>query len=133
MAGEAVAVDLQLTNPLALPLECGFMRLIVEHWDPAVVSGPDAEGPSSPGTGWSPPPDDRVQVVEVDVSVPPHTIKDVTLTVTPHAPGMLTIKGVTWLLQGVVKGYILFDATQHNKRIVGRRPRGGGKSNAMYE
>lgn len=33
VAGETVAVDLQLTNPLALPLECGFMRLLVDHWE----------------------------------------------------------------------------------------------------
>lgn len=52
------------------------------------------------------------------MSVPPHATKSVTLHVTPKAEGVLTIRGVAWLLQGVAKGYMLLDASRHNRRIV---------------
>lgn len=70
-----------------------------------------------------------LQVVEVDVSIPPHTTKTVTLHATPKAEGVLTIRGVAWLLQGVAKGYMLFDATRHNRRVVRASK---GKSSAAY-
>ena len=61
VAGETVAVDLQLTNPLALPLECGFMRLLVEHQE-GRPGGPSAAGCSSTEEALSNPPADLVEV-----------------------------------------------------------------------
>lgn len=63
VAGETVAVDLQLTNPLALPLECGFMRLLVDHWDGGQGGGQrGAGGGSSSDDVLTNPPDSLVEV-----------------------------------------------------------------------
>lgn len=72
-----------------------------------------------------------LQVVEVDVSIAPRTTKTVTLHVVPKVEGVLTIRGVAWLLQGVAQGYLLLDASRHNRRIT-RATKGTSKSTAAY-
>ena len=88
VAGEAVEVDIEVSNPLQVPLEVTRLRLVCGH------TPPSGEGASAAA----------FDAVEAAVNLQPGERRTLRLSVVPHCEGTLQIQAVEWTLCGVASG-----------------------------
>ncbi|KAK9823583.1 hypothetical protein WJX72_003982 [[Myrmecia] bisecta] len=99
VAGETLGVDLELANPLAVELQLAHLRLVYEH-----------ESGASGGSNA------YVQVLEEALSLKAGARARVRLKLRPLRPGLLTLKGVEWLLNGHALGRRMFTVRKRTHR-----------------
>ena len=95
VAGEAVAVEVPFSNPMAIPLALEGLCLVVE-----AVPGGGEEGGVGKGKQPAQQPAE-VAVAARDVTLAPGEAATLRLVATPATPGAFAITGVEWRLAGV--------------------------------
>ncbi|KAE8125213.1 hypothetical protein FH972_020046 [Carpinus fangiana] len=127
VAGEAVKVDIELKNPLQIPISISSVSLICE----LSVRSDEMESDASSKTAELQNDDDFINLTtnvdmsfenssftssEVDLSLGGGETTVVQLTVTPKVEGILQIVGVRWKLSGSVIGLHNFDSNHMKKK-----------------
>jgi hypothetical protein len=119
-AGEAVCVDVAMSNPLTVPLDIAALRLeaTFTHADAAAAAPSEAAAAEAEANGGSAAAAAAAQLEEQSLSLQPGERVVVRLRVTPPGPGELLVTGVTWRLGtgGAVPGRAPFDVAAPRRR-----------------
>ncbi|KAK9833051.1 hypothetical protein WJX74_005623 [Apatococcus lobatus] len=92
VAGEAVTVAVQLSNPLGIPLVISRLSILAQLQQPEEQEGADGS----------------ILAEEVEVTLAAGEAREVRLQLRPLVPGTLTLRGITWTLSDIARGERLF-------------------------
>lgn len=115
VVGEPLYVDVELKNPLFIPLDLSQVRLFISYKPEEKTPATPSDMPSADALIVDPPVAEVVPIVEkplqfdtVDVTLRPGEKKVIRLSCVPLEPGLIHIEGIKWTLNGAVKGKKLF-------------------------
>ncbi|GMI79660.1 hypothetical protein like AT5G16280 [Hibiscus trionum] len=135
VAGEAIKVDIEIKNPLQIPISVSSVSLMCElsanpeeDANSTNIELQNNESKTSTSTGDI---NSSLILSEVDFSLEGGETTLVQLTVTPRIEGVLKIVGVKWKLSSSVVGLCNFDSNPANKRVVKGRKAKHSPSNDL--
>eukprot|EP01119_Soliformovum_irregulare_P017192 TRINITY_DN5065_c0_g1_i1.p1 TRINITY_DN5065_c0_g1~~TRINITY_DN5065_c0_g1_i1.p1 ORF type:complete len:1258 (+),score=327.93 TRINITY_DN5065_c0_g1_i1:91-3864(+) len=116
--GEVISIDVEISNPLQVPLQFTQMRLLGSH-TPVTGQEQDPSQPPSPSDN-----NDAFQMTPFDLLLGPNESKKLNFHILPMKEGMLTISAIGFTLCGSVNGCAEFNLNQRRLNDTSDHKRG---------
>ncbi|RLN41220.1 trafficking protein particle complex subunit 8 [Panicum miliaceum] len=141
VAGEAVKVNVELRNPLQIPVDVSGISLICQLSTNLDALSSDVSGltlddgedkvNTEPSVSILETDEDNFIVSKLDIILGGGEIKIVQLDVTPKVEGILKLVGISWTLSNSVVGYQYFEFGAQKKNKKGKRGRRRSFNNSL--